>query len=346
MTYHPLKELFLCRLRQFYREPEAVFWTYGFPLLMIVGLGIAFRSKSPDRIPVDVVRSERSDVVVAALEEAPADLFDVHVNDESKAGERLRLAKTSLVVETTADGYTYQYDPSRPECAMARAQVDDCLQRAAGREDVVDAADRLVTEPGSRYIDFLVPGLLGMNLMGGGLWGIGFVIVDMRVRKLLKWLVASPMRQRDMLLSMVGGRVLFTVPEMVVVLSAGVLLFGIHVAGSLLSALVVALVGGASFAGIGLLVACRAQRIESVSGLMNLIMLPMWLFSGIFFSYERFPAFLHPFIKALPLTQLIDSLRAVILEGAPLTSQWFPLSYLGGLGVVCFLLALRWFRWT
>ncbi|MBN1511513.1 MAG: ABC transporter permease, partial [Phycisphaerae bacterium] len=243
MTYHPLKELFLCRVRQFYREPEVVFWTYGFPILMIVGLGIAFRSKAPDRVPVDVVRSETSAAVVAALKEAPGGLFDVRVSEPARAMERLRLAKTSLVVEASADGNTYRYDPSRPECVTARAQVDDALQRAAGRKDAVSAEDRLVTEPGSRYIDFLVPGLLGMNLMGGGLWGIGFVIVDMRVRKLLKWMVASPMRRRDMLLSMVGGRLLFTLPEMGVVLAAGVLLFGIHVAGSVVSALVVGLVG-------------------------------------------------------------------------------------------------------
>jgi len=250
------------------------------------------------------------------------------------------------VVISDADGYTYHYDPSRPECVTARAQVDDVLQRAAGRMDVTPVTDRLVTEPGSRYIDFLVPGLLGMNLMGGGMWGIGYAIVDMRVRKLLRWMVASPMRRRDMLLSMVGGRLLFTLPEMIVVLAAGVWLFGIHVAGSVLSVLIVTLVGGASFAGIGLLAACRAQKTETISGLMNLIMLPMWLFSGIFFSYERFPAILHPYIKGLPLTQLNDTLRAVILEGATLASQWLPLSYLAGLGVLCFVLALRWFRWT
>ncbi len=346
MTYHPLRELLLCRVRQFYREPGAVFWTYGFPVLMILGLGIAFRSKAPDRIIVDVVRSERSAAVTAALAEAPDASFDVRISDPGVAKERLRLARTSLVVISDADGYTYHYDPSRPECVTARAQVDDVLQRAAGRMDVTPVTDRLVTEPGSRYIDFLVPGLLGMNLMGGGMWGIGYAIVDMRVRKLLRWMVASPMRRRDMLLSMVGGRLLFTLPEMIVVLAAGVWLFGIHVAGSVLSVLIVTLVGGASFAGIGLLAACRAQKTETISGLMNLIMLPMWLFSGIFFSYERFPAILHPYIKGLPLTQLNDTLRAVILEGATLASQWLPLSYLAGLGVLCFVLALRWFRWT
>jgi ABC-type multidrug transport system permease subunit len=345
-TYHPIKELYLCRLRQFYREPEAVFWTYGFPLLMIVGLGIAFRTKPPERIPVDVVNGAAAESVVAALSPPAADVFDAGVYPESTCTERLRLGKTAIVVAATDTGFAYRFDPTRPESALARARVDAAIQRAAGRTDAAATTDELMTEPGSRYIDFLVPGLLGMNLMGGGLWGIGFAIVDMRVRKLLKRLIASPMRRSHFFLTMVGGRMLFTIPEMAVILCAGVFIFGIAVSGSLVSVFVVVVIGGMSFAGLGLLVASRAERMETVTGLMNIIMLPMWLFSGIFFSYERFPLVIHPFIKALPLTQLIDALRAVILEGAPLLSQWFALLYLTAIGVVCFCLSLRWFRWN
>lgn len=346
MTYHPLKELLSCRFRQFYREPEAVFWTYGFPILMIIGLGIAFRNRPPEKVAVDVEASAQSSAVEEALVSTAPDAFDVQVHPADVCAKRLRLGKTSIVVRQTDDGYAYRLDPTRPESALARAKVDDALQRAAGRRDVVVATDKPVTEPGSRYIDFLVPGLLGMNVMGGGLWGIGFVTVDMRVRKLLKRLVASPMRRSDFLLSLVGGRMLFTVPELTVVLGAGFLLFDISIAGSIVAVLVITLVGAASFGGIGLLVASRAERIESVTGLMNVIMLPMWLFSGIFFSYEKFPVPLHPFIKALPLTQLNDALRAVILEGHSLASQWLAVGYLAALGIVAFFLALRWFRWT
>jgi ABC-2 type transport system permease protein len=343
--YHPLRELVLCRFRSFYREPEAVFWTYGFPLILIVGLGIAFRSRPPEHVKVDVVDSPDAAAVVAALQAAPDGEFDVTVHPDELCDERLRLAKTSLVVQADGAAYTYRYDPSRPECPLARALVDAVLQRAAGRQDAVPTTEKLVTEPGSRYIDFLVPGLLGLNLMGGGMWGIGFVLVDMRVRKLLKRLIASPMRRSDLLLSLVGGRMLFTIPEVAVVLTAGVLLFRITVAGSVISVAIVALAGAISFAGLGLLAACRADRIETVTGLLNLVMLPMWIFSGNFFSYERFPAQLQPFIRALPLTQLNDALRAVILEGRSLPSQWFPLLYLTLIGAVSFTLALRWFRW-
>jgi ABC-2 type transport system permease protein len=346
MNYHPLQELLWCRFRSFYREPEAVFWTYGFPLILIVGLGIAFRNRPPEHIKVDVTEGPMAEVVASALSSSKASEFDVAVQPTQVCEERLQLGKTSIVVRAADDGYTYRYDPTRPEAALARARVDAVLQGAAGRRDAVAVQDSAVTQPGSRYIDFLVPGLLGMNLMGGGMWGIGFVIVDMRVRKLLKRLVASPMRKSDLMLSMVGGRMLFTLPEVAVVLAAGLLLFRIVVAGSLLSVAIVSLFGAVSFAGLGLLVACRAERLETVTGLLNLIMLPMWLFSGIFFSYERFPQKLLPLIRALPLTQLNDALRAVILEGKSLPSQWFALLYLATIGVVSFFLALRWFRWT
>lgn len=212
--------------------------------------------------------------------------------------------------------------------------------------DPVATEDEEVTAPGSRYIDFLVPGLIGMNLMGGGLWGIGFVLVDMRVRNLLKRLLATPMRRSDFLLSMIGVRVLFFIPEMFFLLFVAALIFEIPIRGSLLSVAFLAWIGSMSFAGLGLLVACRAKRLETVTGLMNLVMLPMWLTSGVFFSSERFPDFLQPFIRALPLTQLNDALRAIILDGAGLWTQTGPMLILLAWGSVSFLLALKWFRWN
>ena len=202
-----------------------------------------------------------------------------------------------------------------------------------------------MTEPGARYIDFLVPGLLGMNLMGGGLWGVGFVIVDMRVKKLLKRLVATPMKRTDFLWSIIGGRLVFTIPELVVILGTrGALFRSRGAAATSFAILLLCLVGAISFSGLGLLVACRARRIETVSGLMNLIMLPMWLLSGIFFSPDRFPDALQPLVQSLPLTQLNYALRAVILEGASLTSQSWRLLILAAWGAI--FLALRWFRWN
>ena len=341
-TYRPLRELTLARLREFLREPEALFWTYGFPLLLAVGLGIAFRDRPVEIVHVDVQQGARAPEIAARLK-AHSDLA-VNVRDAPESRERLRLGKASLVV-VPGDPVTYVFDPSRPESALARARVDDVLQRAAGRQDPVRTADTRVTEPGSRYIDFLVPGLLGLNLMGGSMWGVGFVIVDMRVKKLLKRFAATPMARADFLWSLAGSRLLFMLPELAVIMATGVLLFGMPVRGSGMAVLALAVLGAASFAGLGMLAACRAQRIETVSGLMNVIMVPMWLLSGTFFSSERFPDLLQPLVQALPLTQLNDALRAVILEGATLPSQGWRVLALAAWAVVPFALSLRWFRW-
>ncbi|HEY1378218.1 MAG TPA: ABC transporter permease [Gemmataceae bacterium] len=350
--YWPLGQLTLARLRGFYREPEAMFWVYGFPILMVIALGIAFRNKPVERITVDVQESAGgsaagTELVHKGLE--GTERFKVAFHDADTCRVRLRTGKTELVVVPPADGetgYRFLFDPTRPESLLARNAVDDALQRAAGRKDVLPVSDQELNEPGGRYIDFLVPGLLGMSLMGGGLWGVGFATVDLRIRKVLKRFLATPMRKADFLAAVLLSRLIFMVTEMVVLLVFVRLAFGVVIQGSWLAVAVLILVGALTFSGIGLLVASRARTLEAVSGLMNLVMLPMWVLSGIFFSSERFPAAAQPVIKALPLTPLIDALRAVSLEGASLGSQWLELAILAAWGVGSFVLALRWFRWT
>jgi ABC-type multidrug transport system permease subunit len=341
--YHPLSELFKTRLREFIREPETIFWVYAFPVLLAVGLGIAFRNRPPEKVFVDVQQQVLAEETAKSLKQHPD--FVVAVHAKSECLERLRLGKSALVV-VPGNPFTFVFDPTRPESVLARKEVDDALQRAAGRRDPIPISDRHVTEPGTRYIDFLIPGLLGMNLLAGSLWGVGYVIVDMRVRKLLKRLAATPMKRSHFLLSALGGRMIFMIPEIIVILGAGVLLFGFPIRGNILSILFLALLGATSFAGLGLLTACRAQKLETVSGLMNLVMMPMWLLSGVFFSPERFPAILQPFIQALPLTQFNFALRAVILEGAPLSAQYWRLAIILAWGGISYILTLRWFRWS
>lgn len=343
MTYHPLKELLLARIREFIREPEALFWVYGFPLLLAIGLGIAFRNQPAEKVYVDVQQSPGAVAVAQILKSNQGMVVEVHSPEESR--NRLRLGKSSVVVIPGSPA-TFLFDPARSESVLARQRVDDALQRAAGRYDPIATRDVAMTEPGARYIDFLVPGLLGMNLMGSGMWSVGFVIVDMRVRKLLKRFVATPMKRSDFLMSMFSGPLMSVIPELVIILGTGVLFFGIVIKGSLFAILILSLAGAISFSGLGLLIASRAQRIETVSGLMNLVQLPMWLFSGIFFSSDRFPGVLQPFVQSLPLTQLNNALRAVILEGAPLHAQMLRLAVLAAWGLIPFLLALRWFRWN
>ncbi|RJP30480.1 MAG: ABC transporter permease [Phycisphaerales bacterium] len=348
MVDNAFAQLMLFRFRSFMREPAAVFWSYGFPLILAVSLGIAFRTRPPETIVVDVIGSPGAADVLKALNTAGAEPgFAASIHPLPEAMRRLTLARCAVVVGVAGDGgCVYHFDPMRPNSVLARTQVNDCLQRAAGRAEVIETSDQRVSEPGSRYIDFLLPGLLGLGLMGNGLWGVGFVSVDMRIRKLLKRFTATPMKRSHFLGSLIGARMIFTIPEMAVVLLVGWCFLGVPIRGSLVTIAVVTFVGGLCFAGIGLLVACRAKRIETVSGLMNLVMLPMWLMSGIFFSTDNFPDALQPVVQALPLTHINDALRAAILEGATLGSMWLPLVVLSAVAALTFSLAVRWFRWT
>jgi len=336
------------RMLELKREPEVVFWVFVFPLLLATGLGIAFRNKPADASSVAIVSGAGAQQVEALLHSSPQHAsFKIDVQDGGAARKGFRLGKYDLAIEPDgAGGLRYRYDPARPESVLARAEVDDALQAAAGRKDVVATSVVTSSEPGSRYIDFLIPGLLGMNLMNSGMWGIGFALVDMRQRKLLKRFIGTPMRRGDFLLALLSSRLVLMIIEIGLLLTLGVIVFHMKVLGSILAILLLGSVGAMCFGGVGLLTASRAQKIESVSGLMNLVMMPMWIFSGVFFSYERFPAVIQPLIKALPLTALNDALRASILEGTPLIHQWQRLIVMGLWGGVSFVLALKWFRWT
>jgi ABC-type multidrug transport system permease subunit len=337
-----LVELTLVRIKEFLREPEAIFWVFAFPLLLTLALGFAFREKAPDRIPVGVTAGPHAQERLAALARSPALLARSY--SEAEGRDALRRGKISLLVEGDAQPL-YRFDTTRPDARSARLEVDGALQSAAGRRDVVAARDEHVSEPGSRYVDFLVPGLLGTNLMGTGMWGVGFTIVNARMKKLLKRFVATPMRKSDYLLAQFLSRMVFLVVEVSLLMAFARIIFGVRIHGSFLTFALVCLVGGFAFAGIGLLSVSRARTIEAASGLMNLIMMPMWLCSGVFFSYERFPDAAKPFIRLLPLTALIDALRAVMNDGVP-TAQVLPsLAILLAWAALSFVIGLKIFRW-
>jgi len=344
--------LLLARIKEMQREPEVIFWVFVFPLLLAFGLGIAFRSR-PASIPsVAIAAGPNASAVLDMAQRSPRSLH-AQIVPEAEALNGFRLGRYDLVIIPGSNGASgdnldleYRFDPARPESVLARAQADEILQAAAGRKNPLPTSARASSEPGARYIDFLIPGLLGMNLMNSGMWGVGFSLVDYRQRKLLKRYVATPMRRSDFLLALTSSRLALMVLELGLLLGLGIFIFHMRVLGSWLAILLLGALGSAAFAGLGLLTASRAQKIESVSGLMNLVMMPMWIFSGVFFSYERFPAVVHPLIRALPLTALNDALRATILEGAPLAAQAGHLAVLVAWTVVSFLLALSWFRWT
>jgi ABC-type multidrug transport system permease subunit len=338
---HPLVELTGVRLKEFLREPDAVFWVFAFPLLLTVALGFAFREKPPERIPVGISASA-SKQWVAAMQKSPALQVRIYSPDEGR--EQLRRGKISLFVEGSATP-VYRLDPTRPDARTARVEVDDALQGGAGRRDIFSAKEEHVQEQGSRYIDFLVPGLIGMNLMGTGMWSIGFAVVNARLKKLLKRMIATPMRKSDFLLAQFLSRLVFLVVEVAVVVIFARLVFDVAIRGSFAVFSLVCLIGGSAFAGLGLLIASRARTLEAISGLMNVVMMPMWICSGVFFSYERFPDAVLPFIRALPLTALNDALRAVMNDGASLAAVMPQLINLAIWSVVTYVVGLKIFRW-
>jgi CheY-like chemotaxis protein len=304
-----LAQLTLARVRLFFREPAAVFWTFGFPLLLTVALGIAFRAGPAQPAKVAVVEGPGAAAAVAALSAAGA---RARALPAAEARQALRSAKADLVV-VPGRPRSYEFDPSRQESRAARLAVDDALQRAEGRADATPVVDVPVSEPGSRYIDFLVPGLLGLNMMSSGMWGIGYAIVETRQRKLLKRMAATPMRRSEFLLSFVSVRMLFLLLEVPVVLGFGWLVFSVPVRGSCSSSprwrLSAPPPSPAS--------APRRQphrerpdrrRPHQPRHLADVPPL------GVFFSSAPFPDALQPVIKALPLTALNDALRAVMSE--------------------------------
>jgi ABC-2 type transport system permease protein len=342
------KHLLKARLLELQREPEVIFWVFMFPILLALGLGIAFRNKPADTTSIAIVSGPGAQDILAMLQRSPQNyLIRAEVLPQSQALQGFRLGKYDLVVEPGEKGsLQYHYDLARPESVLSRAEVDAALQSAAGRQDPISTKAVTSSEPGSRYIDFLVPGMLGMNTMNAAMWGIGFALVEMRQRKLLKRFVGTPMRRSDFLLALMSSRLILMVVEVGLLLGFGALVFHMRILGSLFTILLIGAIGAISFGGIGLLTASRAQKIESVSGLMNVVMMPMWIFSGVFFSYQRFPPAVQPFIKLLPLTALNDALRDTILQGASLFSQSGRILILAVWGGVSFLLAVRWFRWT
>jgi ABC-2 type transport system permease protein len=344
LAANSLWQLVSVRFKEYTREPEALFWSFGFPILLAIGLGIAFRSKPADIVHIAVVSGPGAARIAGFVQRDSG--IAVETLSADSAATALSTGRVALVVRPDSAGnVSYQYDDTRPDARTARLMVNDAVQRGAGRGDVIATADSHVRERGSRYIDFVVPGLLGMTIMGGGIWGLGFPIVDQRRKNLLKRLVATPMSRAQYLASYVISRFVLLAIEAGVLLGASVALFKVPLRGSIGSIAVIIIISALAFGGFGLLIASRSRTIEGVSGLMNLSMLPMWVLSGVFFSSENFPHVVQPFIKALPLTATIDALRANMLRGAEVASLWPQLSILAVWMIVCFAIALRIFRW-
>jgi len=334
-----LVQLSIMRFRLTLREPEAIFWVFIFPILLAVGLGIAFRNRPADVLQVGATTPQ----LMRAL--AAENGLTAATMDEPAGTRALATGSILLLAIQRPDGVAYKYDDTNPDARTARLLADRAIQTAAGRRDAVLSENQLVHEPGARYIDFVVPGLLGMNLMGSAIWGIGFSIVEARQKKLLKRLVASPMRRWQFLASYLISRLAMLVLEVVAFLGFARLIFAVPFRGPLWQLALLCVLASLSFSALGLLVSSRARTMEAASGLMNMAMLPMWILSGVFFSASRFPAAIQPVVRALPLTAAIDLLRGNMLQGMNMGQMIAPIAILLAWVAVPFAVSVRIFRW-
>jgi len=334
-----LYQLTMVRFRLFLREPEAIFWIFIFPILLAAGLGIAFRNRPADVLQVGATTSQLTQALAADKG------LKATTIDETAGTHALATGDILLLAIQKPDGVEYKYDDTNPDARAARLVADRAVQVAAGQREAVHSGNQLVHETGARYIDFVVPGLLGMNLMGSAIWGLGFSIVEARQKKLLKRLVASPMPRWQYLASFLLSRLAMLVIEIAAFLGFARLVFGVPFRGSLGQLAFLCVLTSLSFSALGLLIASRAKTMEAASGLMNLVMLPMWILSGVFFSATRFPAVIQPVVRALPLTAAIDALRGNMLQGMNLGQLVIPVEILFAWLVVPFAVSLRIFRW-
>ena len=339
LEFSSLYQLTMVRFRLFLREPEAIFWIFLFPILLAVGLGIAFRNRPADVLQVGATSSQLTQALIADKGLTAATM------DEAEGTEELATGKILLLAIQREDGVGYKYDDTNPDARTARLLADRAIQASAGRHDAVHVGNELIHETGARYIDFVVPGLLGMNLMGSAIWGMGFAIVEARQKKLLKRLVASPMPKWQYLASFLLSRLVMLVIEVGAFLGFARLAFGVPFRGSLAQLIVLCLMTSLAFSALGLLVSSRARTMEAASGLMNLVMLPMWILSGVFFSAARFPLVIQPIVRALPLTAAIDAMRGNMLQGMNLSQQLPQVGILLAWFLVPFIVSLRIFRW-
>lgn len=334
-----LYQLTAVRFLLILREPEAIFWIFIFPILLAAGLGIAFRNRPADVLQVGATTTQLTQALSSDKGLAATTL------DEAAGVKALAAENILLLAIQRPDGVEYKFDDTNPDARTARLLADRAIQTAAGRHEVVHAENALVHETGSRYIDFVVPGLLGMNLMGSAMWGLGFAIVEARQKKLLKRMVASPMPRWQYLASFLLSRLSMLVIEVVVFLGFARLVFGVPFRGSMWQLGLLCVLTSLAFSALGLLVSSRAKTMEAASGLMNLVMLPMWILSGVFFSASRFPAVIQPVVRVLPLTAAIDAMRGNMLQGMSLWQLATQVALLLAWFAVPFAVSLRIFRW-
>ena len=359
-----LFQLIVCRFLETIREPEVLFWGIIFPVLISIGLGLAFMQKNETKFHIVLVESNQtaldSLLTVYGQTEIKNDkqVITWTVKDEalgithfiftrsqwSDGIISLKRGEVDLIITDSLTKIHYHFDPRNAQAELAYLKLTDLLKSPSTVKASQQELSPLLLK-GVRYIDFFIPGLIAFGLMSSLLWGVSYTIIEYRSQKLLRRMIASPMKKYNFLIAIIFVRMMMNVLESLIVFFSVFLLFDIRIQGNIAALIILFIAGNIAFAGISVLLSCRTSKTEAGTGIINAVQMPMMLLSGIFFSYHNFPEWSISTIKLLPLTALADGMRSIFNESAGFTEIITPTIALTTLGVICFYAGIRLFKW-
>lgn len=343
-----LYQLILSTFRVFFREPAVIFWAVLFPIIMAWVLGIAFSNKGESVRTVYVTGSHeipekiRGEKVFGEETGNPSRI-KFQETSEQEAVKAIKQGVIAIYLEVDGDSLIYHFDPVNSDAQLTHLILERGLNGIPG--DGNKTSIKPLQTKGTRYIDFLIPGLIALGIMNSCIWGIGWTLIETRMKKLLRRMVATPMKKPVFFSSYIVTRIILGGFETLLLLIFTRLYFGAEITGSAAAFVVVFLAGIFAFSGIAILIASRTAKTEVANGLVNVVTLPMMILSGIFFNYHNFPDWVIPVIQVLPLTLLADSIRSIFIEGAGFAEVLKPVVILSITGLVTFIAGLKIFKW-
>ena len=377
LIHNQLFELISAYFKEIIREPGVLFWGIAFPILMSLGLGIAF-TKKPDIVrnvaliasSQSVSRmSDSSDKIISFLQNhaektetagSTSETYKIVIPDAKlgnttflfklttwqNAMDLLKRGNLSIILDEKNGQGQYHFDPMNPDAQLTYLKLTELFGEKGRQSNLLKETNvEPLTVSGTRYIDFLVPGLIAMGIMMSCMWGLSYGIIDKRSKKLLRRMVATPMRKSYFLIALITVRVGMNFVESSLLFLFAALVFNITIQGNIAALIIIFLAGNIAFAGIAIFISSHTGNTEIGNGLINVVVLPMMVLSGIFFSYHNFPDWSIPFIKLMPLTMLADGIRSIFIEGAGFAQNTVPTIILLAIGVFFFSTGLKLFKW-
>jgi ABC-2 type transport system permease protein len=341
-----LINLILVNFKTFFREPAILFWAVFFPIILAWVLGVAFSNKGESLRTVYVTGDSAIPEKISGekvLGQETGNVYRIRFQKASEP-EAIRAVKRGLItlfIEVKADSLIYHFDPLNSDAQLTHLILERSFADVRASNTSIDP----LKTTGTRYVDFLIPGMIALGIMNSCIWGIGWSLVESRMKKLLRRIVATPLNKTIFFSSQMITRIILGIFEITLLIAFSYFFFGTRITGSIPALVVVFLAGVFAFAGIAILMASRTSNTEVANGLVNAVTLPMMILSGVFFNYHNFPDWAIPIIQALPLTLVADSIRSIFIEGADLMEVLRPVLVLCAIGLVAFSAGLRVFKW-